>query len=526
MKTDNRDFFRTVTLAICGSLDIEESLYQSFLALREWIPLDRLYIELYEAEMNCMRVIALATAEGGENQDVLFPLPEEAKNQTKEVRATVEADPSHSIQIINRPESDPLAMYLLETAHIPVSSILGMPLIIAGEPFGAIVLSAEGNDRYKEEHGKLLAMLREPFSIALSNALRHRSILGLKNLLADDNRFLHRELHRKSGDNIVGADFGLREVMALIEQVAVLDSPVLLLGETGTGKDIIANAIHHLSPRRDNPFIAVNCGGIPDNLIDSELFGFEKGAFTGAVAQKRGRFERADKGTIFLDEIGELPPQAQVRLLRVLQNKEIERIGGIGPVSLDIRVIAATNRHLEEMVKQGEFREDLWFRLNVFPIMIPALRDRSSDIPALVQHFILQKSRELKLPAIPPIKPGATDKLMEYAWPGNVRELENIVERSMILNPHGPISFEHTSPLKSDDRTRSVTVDAGSDILDAVITAHIQSILQKTDGKVHGPKGAAKRLGLNASTLRNKMNKLGIKYGKKKQRQDTRAPDP
>ena len=242
-----------------------------------------------------------------------------------------------------------------------------------------------------------MSLLNEPFAIAFSNTLKHQEVLRLKDLLADDNRYLHRELLHLSGEEIVGADFGLKRVIEMVRQVAPLNSPVLLLGETGVGKDVIANAIHYSSPRKDGPLVKVNCGAIPETLLDSELFGHEKGAFTGAISQKRGRFERANQGTIFLDEIGELPSPAQVRMLRVLQYKEIERVGGTNPIPVDIRLIAATNRNLEEMVKTKQFREDLWFRLNVFPIHIPPLRERKEDIPALVRHFVKRKSRELKL---------------------------------------------------------------------------------------------------------------------------------
>ena len=349
----------------------------------------------------------------------------------------------------------------------------------------------------------------------MSNALKHREVIRLKDLLADDNRDLHGELHRLSGDEIVGTDFGLKGVMYKVQQVAALDSPVLLLGETGVGKDVIANAIHYSSSRSDGPFVSVNCGAIPDTLIDSELFGHEKGAFTGALAQKRGRFERADKGTIFLDEIGELPPQAQVRLLKVLQSKEIERVGGVKTISLDIRIVAATNRDLENMVKNHLFREDLWFRLNVFPILIPPLRERRSDIPALLQHFISLKVRELKLSTVPTLYPGAIDLLMEYHWPGNVRELENVVERAMILNPSAPLTFEHLS-LKHPGKTLEFREHGEeTDNIDEVLSRHIRRVLSKTKGKVNGPDGAAALLGINPSTLRNRMKKLGIDYGRK-----------
>jgi transcriptional regulator with GAF, ATPase, and Fis domain len=291
-----------------------------------------------------------------------------------------------------------------------------------------------------------------------------------------------------------------------------MDSPVLLLGETGVGKDVIANAIHFLSTRRDTPFVKVNCGAIPESLIDSELFGHEKGAFTGAFAQKRGRFERAHTGTILLDEIGELPLQAQVRLLRVLQDREIERVGGTRSIFLDIRIMAATNRNLEEMVKNGQFREDLWFRLNVFPIWIPPLRQRKADIPALLNHFILQKSRELKLPDIPQVAPGQIEILTKYDWPGNIRELQNLVERALILNPKGPLTFESLHiHLQNNKPVESPPADQ-IEKLNVVISRHIHKALGEAQGKIHGKGGAAELLGINPNTLRSRMKKLHIHY--------------
>jgi transcriptional regulator with GAF, ATPase, and Fis domain len=384
-----------------------------------------------------------------------------------------------------------------------------------GDTLGYLVLISEGEEKFKDEHLDLVLLLKEPLVIAMSNTLEHREVLKFNELLTDDNRFLHGELRSLCcAHEIVGANFGLRDVMHKARQVATLDSPVLLLGETGTGKDVVANSIHYSSSRSDGPFISVNCGAIPDTLIDSELFGHEKGAFTGALSQKRGRFERANKGTIFLDEIGELPLQAQVRLLKVLQSREIERVGGVKTIPLNIRIIAATNRDLEEMVKNRLFREDLWFRLNVFPILIPPLRERKMDIPALIQHFISLKAKELKLPAIPTLSPSAIDPLMEYPWPGNVRELENVIERSLILNPAGPLTFAHLNlrqPKKTQE-LRGQSEETGN--LDEVISRHIRRVLSKTKGKVNGPEGAAALLGINPSTLRNRMKKLEIDYGR------------
>jgi transcriptional regulator with GAF, ATPase, and Fis domain len=291
---------------------------------------------------------------------------------------------------------------------------------------------------------------------------------------------------------------------------------VLLTGETGVGKDVIANAIHLGSPRRDGPFIPVNCGAIPESLLDSELFGHEKGAFTGALSQKRGRFERADQGTILLDEIGEMPLEAQVRLLRVLQHREVERIGGTVRIPVDIRIIASTNQDLSAMAQVGRFREDLWFRLNVFPITVPPLRERTCDIPALVQHFIERKARELKVADTPHLAPRAIDVLMAYRWPGNVRELENVVERAMILHRNEPLKFDELgSSLPRKAEASAPIADEESLDLESVTARHIRRVLRKTKGRVHGPGGAAELLGVNASTLRYRMNKLGILYGRK-----------
>jgi transcriptional regulator with GAF, ATPase, and Fis domain len=260
----------------------------------------------------------------------------------------------------------------------------------------------------------------------------------------------------------------------------------------------------------------VNCGAIPETLLDSELFGHEKGAFTGAISQKRGRFERADKGTIFLDEIGELPAQAQVRLLRVLQEKEIERVGGTSSIRVDIRVISATNRNLQEMVASGRFREDLWFRLNVFPIMIPPLRQRREDIPALVHHFIDRKSKELKLTRRSVLAPGAMERLMAYDWPGNVRELQNLIERALIQSRAGILSFETVSGVQAGrEVTREVNPNQTLLSLEESNFQHIRQALEMAGGKINGPGGAAQILGLNPNTLRSRMNKLGIPYGRR-----------
>ncbi len=513
---DPNKFFREITLKLCGHLEIEEGLHACIKYLSQHMPADAIYLQKYEEDLGVMRFIARANPEKGERMNALVPVSAEAKAKAAENLKDIDIGQRPAF-IINDSETDPIARDLVRLMGYPPCSILGMMLVVSGQRVGAVILSAKGINRFNKQHAKLFETLKEPFFVAMSNALKLREVLKFKDMLADDNRYLNRELRKMWGHEIVGAKFGLKHVMNRARQVAAMDSPVLILGETGTGKDMVANAIHNSSPRSSGPFVSINCGAIPDSLIDSELFGHEKGAFTGALSQKRGRFERANKGTIFLDEIGELPAAAQVRLLRVLQSREIERVGGVVTIALDIRVIAATNRNLEEMVKNRNFREDLWFRLNVFPILVPPLRDRCSDIPSLVQHFIDRKAKELKIAATPTLAVGAIDSLMAYNWPGNVRELENVIERAMILNRDKPLRFDDLG-LSSVKPDKSATgVPAGETLkLDALIKDHIQRVLQLTDGKIHGPGGAGEVLGVNPGTLRSRMEKLSIPFRKKK----------
>ncbi len=504
-------FFREVTLRLCGHLDIEEGLRQCVRYLGDCMPADALYLERYEPALNAMRIIARATAEHAERLDRLVSLPEEAARAMEQLRVVNRAGKLPPVFVLNRPAEEPVTRSVEEQMGEPLSSAMSLPLVVEGQVVGALALLAQGDDRYTEQHAALYAQLREPFYVALSNTLRYDEVVRLKDRLADDNRQLQRDLQHLVGDAIIGVDFGLRATMQQVHKVASTDAPVLLLGETGVGKDVIANAIHRGSPRRDGPFIPVNCGAIPEALIDSELFGHEKGAFTGALARKRGRFERADHGTILLDEIGEMPLEAQVRLLRVLQHREIERVGGTDPIAVDIRIIAATNKDLEQMVAAGRFREDLFYRLNVFPIVVPPLRERKVDLPALVQHFIERKARDLKLGHTPELAPGAMEVLVGYAWPGNVRELENIVERAMILHRDEPLSFESLGPAPSaPPASGEPALDAETLELDTVVAEHIRRVLRRTGGKVHGPDGAGELLGVNPSTLRARMRKLGI----------------
>ncbi len=514
MQVDEREFFREATLRICGSLDVQTFLYESFLYIRDYLPADGVFLTHYRLDKGEHAVLARAGAEGSSLLNLTVTVPPDIR--------TFVVRPDKETPVIERAEMHPTARPWIAKGLLEKdASLLVLRLIVDGDIIGGVTFISKRSDAFTREHADLVSLLREPFAIALSNSIRYQELLELKELLAEDNRFLHSELRQIAGEEIIGADFGLRGVMEMVRQVAPLSSPVLLSGETGTGKEVIAGAIHNLSTRKDGPFIMVNCGAIPENLMDSELFGHEKGAFTGALTRKRGRFERAHGGTIFLDEVGELQPDAQVRLLRVLQEKEIERVGGTEPIEVDIRVIAATHRDLAAMITEGTFRDDLYFRLNVFPIAIPALRERKGDIASLVHYFIQKKSRDIGIGELPSLAPGALERLMAYPWPGNVRELENAVERALILSRGGPISFKDL--LRAPITGRAAAEPPGAPraaqeevlALDEVVSGHIQKVLAITEGRIGGEKGAARVLKVNPSTLRKRMRKLGIPYGRK-----------
>ncbi|MGB5986328.1 MAG: sigma 54-interacting transcriptional regulator, partial [Desulfobacterales bacterium] len=388
---DENLFFRGATLRICGSLELATAMGRCLVFIRRYLPASMLCFHLYDRELAIVETVARAGLEKAQAMDLRTPLGERGRRQVEDQR-------SQRIRLVARMGDDAVAGPVIRQMGDVDENLAGlvMDLVLDRQFIGTVSVFSEPGRVFAEEHVALMALLNEPFAVALSNSLRYRELTQLRDMLADDNRYLHDELRRMTGEEVIGAEFGLQGVMALVRQVAPLDSPVLLLGETGTGKEVIASALHNMSARRDGPLIRVNCGAIAPSLLDSELFGHEKGAFTGALARKRGRFERAHGGTIFLDEIGELSPEAQVRLLRVLQEREIERIGGAETIELDIRVIAATHRDLEALLAQGRFREDLYFRLRVFPIAIPPLRNRTADIPALVHHFILKKAKDMK----------------------------------------------------------------------------------------------------------------------------------
>jgi len=355
-----------------------------------------------------------------------------------------------------------------------------------------------------------LALQRARRSLEEQNARLHEEIeahnrsKGTIAALVDEIRSSH------DFDGILGESPTLLRLLDQVGRVAATDSTVLIQGETGTGKELIARAIHSRSQRRERPLIKINCAALPRELVESELFGHEKGAFTGATQQRAGRFELADGGTLFLDEVGELPPETQPKLLRVLQEQEFERVGGSKTLRTDVRLIAATNRDLQQRVGAGAFRSDLYFRLNVFPLLLPPLRERREDIPRLIRHFLARADRKLGR-SLAEIAPALIERAMAYDWPGNVRELENFVERSAILGRPTVLDAVESAPAQAAPTAKPEATRSTLGTLEAVERNYILRVLEQTQWAIEGEKGAARMLGLNPSTLRGRLRKLGIR---------------
>jgi transcriptional regulator with GAF, ATPase, and Fis domain len=392
-------------------------------------------------------------------------------------------------------------------------SALLIPLSVAGNVIGVLTFANMNDARdWPEMMVKRLQLVAQVFANALSRKKAKDELLNayaeiqqLKERLEAENVYLREDIKKvHSFDEIIGQSDGLKYVLYRVEQVSATDATVLILGETGTGKEVIAHAIHSRSLRKDRPMVTVNCAALPANLIESELFGREKGAFTGAHARQVGRFEVADMGTFFLDEIGELPLELQSKLLRVIQEGEFERLGSPHTIRVNVRIIASTSRDLQEEIKKGRFREDLYYRLNVFPLTIPPLRKRSDDIPLLVEHFVKKFSRKMGK-EIKTIPKEAMNAFQSYAWPGNVRELEHVIERAVITT-QGPVL--HLAEKISNGKAHAHNIDSLS--ISDVEREHILKVMSKTGWRIEGNKGAAALLGMNPSTLRSRMQKLGI----------------
>jgi formate hydrogenlyase transcriptional activator len=410
-----------------------------------------------------------------------------------------------------------------------IQTICCIPLVTQGRTFGTLNVASRRLEAFPEREISLLQQVGAQIAIAVENALAFKEIDALKDKLAEEKLYLEEEIRSEFNfEEIIGDASSLKRALSQVEVVAPTDTAALILGETGTGKELIARAIHNLSPRRERTFVKINCAAIPSGLLESELFGHERGAFTGALNQKIGRFELADHGTLFLDEVGDLPMELQPKLLRVLQEHEFERLGSNRTIKVDVRVVAATNQDLAKQVAERTFRSDLYYRLNVFPIQIPALRERREDVPLLVRYFVQKFSRRLNK-VVEYVPADAMTALANYSWPGNVRELENFIERAVLLSPgkelripisellnepespSTPRSSYRTVVSPTADNSDEAAASASISTLEQAEREHILRALQQTQWRIGGPKGAAALLDMKRTTLQARMRKLNIR---------------
>jgi formate hydrogenlyase transcriptional activator len=488
-----------VNNALVSTLDLRQLLSAISACLRRVTNHDYASVALYEPAAHQLRLQALDFPQGKGllQEEMVFPIEGTPSGEVIAARKPV------IITGANLEGYDPGVSRLFIAEGLRSGCIV--PLITANRILGTLSLSSLRASAFTQEDVDLLMRVANQVAIAIENALSYREIAELKNKLTDEKLYLEEEIRTEyTFEEIVGESPALKRVLSQAETVAATDSSVLILGETGTGKEVIARAIHDLSLRRERTFVKVNCAAIPTGLLESELFGHEKGAFTGAIAQKLGRFELAHRGTLFLDEVGDIPLELQPKLLRVLQEKEFERLGGTRTLHVDVRVVAATNRDLTQMVEDRLFRSDLYYRLNVFPVLMPPLRDRAEDIPLLVRYFAQKHAGRMDR-HIETIPTEEMEALTRYHWPGNVRELENLIERAVILSRgpalHVPLPDDHLS----SDTTRS-----HPSTLEAAEREHILRALRETKWVIAGPSGTAARLGMKRTTLQSRMAKLGI----------------
>ena len=487
-----------VTNQVVSSLDFQELLRAVSASVRRVMRCDAAAIMLPESDGKHLRVHALdfPDSRGSFTEKAAIPIEGTLPGQ---------AFQSGKPTVLNRldPTEIPPEMYA-KAAGEGVNSLCHMPLVSRGRVLGILAVAQRAENAFDANAVEFLSQVAKQVAIAVENALAYGEIADLKDRLAQEKLYLEDEIRGGMDfEGIVGQSSALRHVLSLVETVAPSDSTVLLLGETGTGKELIASAIHDRSRRKNRTLVRLNCAAIPTGLLESELFGHERGAFTGAISQKVGRLELADQGTLFLDEVGDIPIEIQPKLLRALQEREFERLGSTRTKKVDVRLVAATNRDLDKMVEDREFRSDLYYRLNVFPIRIPPLRERPEDIPLLVRYFTQKYGRRMEK-QIESIPVTAMKKLSSWHWPGNIRELENFIERSVILT-HGSALQVPVGELINNGRT---TPAAGT--REASEREQILRVLKDTNGRVAGPDGAAARMDIKRTTLISRMKKLGI----------------
>ena len=495
-----------ITNTIVSSLDLHELLNAVSASLKRLVPHEYASLSLYDPETQRLQIHALD-----------FPV---SKGLLKEgLWVPVEGSPTGRAIMSGKPilitRAD-IAQFGSDIARRifdeGLKSAYCLPLISHGRALGTLVVASLREEHFPERDAELLRHIANQVAIAVENALAFRRMVDRAQTLREEKLYLQDEIRTEYNfEEIIGDSMSLRRILDQLQTAAPTDSTILILGETGTGKELIARAIHHLSARREKTLVKVNCAAIPTGLLESELFGHEKGAFTGAIAQRIGRFELAHRGTIFLDEVGDIPLELQPKLLRVVQEQEFERLGSVRTTRVDVRVVAATNVDLAQKVAANQFRSDLYYRLNVFPITIPPLRERKEDIPVLVRYFAQKYARRMKKP-VEAIPMKAMAALTEYHWPGNVRELENFIERSVILS-HGA---ELQIPLGELRGRLKIPVIVPLQASDGIATLehaereHIVRALREAEWIVGGPKGAAMRLGMKRTTLQSRIKKLGI----------------
>jgi formate hydrogenlyase transcriptional activator len=488
-----------VNNAIVTCLD-RDSLFSAIAtALHRAIPFDRAALVLHDSAKDVFRVLGVA---GPVPTPPIIPLGTEWPRQKS--RSGWIMDHREPMLDVDLRESPPFYEHSLLIQE-GILSAVSVPLAIKGKIIGTLNAGSRTRGRYGEGEVSLLSAIGEQVALALENLLAYEEIAALKTRLEEENLYLQEEVRTEAAfGDVVGESTGILGALAKVRKVAQTDSTVLVTGETGTGKELIVRAIHALSRRKDKILVKVNCAALPAGVIESELFGHEKGAFTGALTRKVGRFELASSGTLFLDEIGDLPLELQAKLLRVLQDGEFERVGGTHTLKVNVRLIAATNRDLQAAVGEDRFRADLFYRLNVFPIVLPPLRERPQDIPHLARHFAMLYASKMGK-HVGRLSPEVLERLTAYAWPGNVRELQNVIERAVILSSKGRFELGEimTSPPATSKQQEART-------LEEVERRHIVEVLEETHWRISGERGAAKILGLKRTTLEARMKKLNI----------------
>jgi formate hydrogenlyase transcriptional activator len=490
-----------LTNSLVSNLELRDVLTAVMRSARRIMRSDSAVVALPDADAGHLRAYALDFQDGG---DIV------QEDELIDARGTIAAQ----VFWTGKPWMGKIANVLesgleLNPKWLELGFTVGcvLPLASRHRILGTLGLRRRQDKVYTEDEINFLMQVANQIAIAVENALAYGEIRSLKDKLAEERVYLQDEIRtERNFEDIVGKSAVLRRVLKNAETVAPTDSTVLIYGETGTGKELIARAIHDLSPRRSKAFVKLNCAAIPTGLLESELFGHEKGAFTGAVAQRIGRFELANAGTVFLDEVGEIPLDLQTKLLRVLQEREFERLGSSRTLRTDARLIAATNRDLAVLVDEQKFRADLFYRLNVFPVHVPPLHERPEDIPLLVRHFVEHYARRMNR-AIETIPSETMETLTRYRWPGNIRELQNVIERAVILSP-GPVLRVPLGDLEL--RLATGQHNGKPQTLEEAERGHIVATLTDTKWVVAGPRGAATRLGMNRSTLQFRMKKLGI----------------